>query len=205
MSEIGTADVSETAMAYEFMPGVNPNAFRDDHKLNVRFSKDVALNIAKSKAEKRPVYDEVTFVRIQVPGDNKNIIYEPLLTAEEVVGNPAHQKNYARRFPKQYEAFLKGVEQGDSGTPLAGWALINRAQIAEMRHFGVETVEQLAGIPDSLASRGMNWRARKNRPQGRLGPTHDTPHHPQIPAGRAARPATLTEQIAGKADKGRGK
>ena len=48
---IGMADAAETEMAYDLMPGVSSNSFKDDNKLNVRFFKGNSLNIAESKKQ----------------------------------------------------------------------------------------------------------------------------------------------------------
>ena len=211
---IGMADAAETEMAYDLMPGVSSNSFKDDNKLNVRFFKGNSLNIAESKKQKRHVYDEVTFVRVQVPGDSKNILHEPLLTEEEVTQSPRHQKNYAARFPVQYKAFLAGADQASAGTPLLAWPMIRKNQVAELKHFGVETVEQLAGIPDSLAQRGMNWSTLKKSAVDWLEQTKDTAYLATMReelgktreqnetdmAAMKAQLAELTSMLAGKAD-----
>lgn len=220
-------DVAATRMAYDLLPdenrpGVNIASFRDDHKLHVRFSVDSVLDIAESRKQQRHVYKDVTFVRIQVPGDDKNIIHEPLLTEPEVVGNPRHQKNYAVRFPKQYDQFKRGEEQSDSGTPLIKWPRIHKAQVLELSHVGVKTVEQLAAMSDALIQKGgLGWQNLKQLAQDWILQTQDSKHVEKLRDELGARDreferlqkenaaqmakmqeqlAELTAALAGKAD-----
>ena len=100
-------------------------------------------NMAKTKEEGRPIYDELTYVMIMVPGDKDNVIRRPIRETDK------------RRFPQQYKAFVNKQEQPQAGTPLSQWASLTRAQVEELKFFGVHTVEALAAMPDTAAQKFM--------------------------------------------------
>lgn len=188
------ADATETQMAYEQMPGASRNPFQGDEKLFVRFRLDQVKNEQKSIEAGRHIYEDLACVRVQVPGDKDNVIDEPITLDRGVLSNPGHPKNYPLRFPKQWAAFKAGQSQeATSGTPLKHWPQIGRAEAAEMAYFGIHTVEQLAGMSDSTAQRGMNWQSRKQAAQDFLSAAKDGAHLTQLRAELDKR----DEQIAG--------
>lgn len=179
--EAGKADITDTQMAYDQMPGAQGNPFKGDDKLLVRFRLDLLHNEAKSVESGRPKYDEVPFVRVQVPGDKDNVIDEPVCSRPDVVSNPFHPKNYPQRFPKLWAAFKAGISQdGLTGTPLEKWSQIPRNEVVEMAHFGVKTVEHLAGMSDAVCQRGMGWTARRQAAQDFLAASKDSSHITQM-------------------------
>lgn len=113
----------------------NPNADRD--KLFVTFDLYQRRNEAKSDAEGRPVYDDVEYVRIIVPGDKQNEVHRPATEADK------------RSWPRQYAAFRDGAREAQTGTPLKEWPAINASLVKELAHFHVHTVEQLANLSDA--------------------------------------------------------
>lgn len=108
-----------------------------DTQLNVQFYKHAELNSAKSHAEGRKIFDEHVYVRIMAPANRLNVI-ERRATEDDKT-----------RFARQYSAFLSGLEQLASGTPLSELPTLTAAQVLELRALKVQTVEQLATIPDS--------------------------------------------------------
>jgi hypothetical protein len=63
------------------------------------------------------------------------------------------------RFDRQYEAFLKGNELPRDGTPVRTWPAPNREQVIRLIALGIQTVEDLAAVPDSgLANIGLDGR-----------------------------------------------
>lgn len=120
-------------------PGI-PNS--QDTSVYAEFYLHPVENKAKSAEEGRPIYDEVEFVRIMVPGDKTSMIERPVR-----IGN--FPKNDNHRFASQYAAFKQGLDQNVSGTPLKEWAAISRSQVKELEFFNCRTVEQLAEMPDT--------------------------------------------------------
>lgn len=112
----------------------NPNGGGD--KLYVTFDLHPRLNETKSADAGRPVYDDVEYVRIIVPGDKQNEIHRPAKDADR------------RKYAKQYAAFKSGAREAQTGQPLSEWAAIPASQVKELAHFHVYTVEQLANLSD---------------------------------------------------------
>jgi hypothetical protein len=113
-----------------------------DSKLFARFFLHPVIDEELSTAQGRPVFRETEYVEIIVPGDKDNTICRPVRTS------PVSD---IRRFPRQYAQFKEGVEQAAVGTPLSAWPGVTRAQVEELKYFKVTTVEQLAGMADSVA------------------------------------------------------
>ena len=126
-----------------------------DEKLWVTFYKRAVKDEEASLAEGRAIFKEVDYIRIVTPGDKDNIPDRPVRDAPEYSDK--------RRFAKQYAAYLAQQKQEEvSGTPLAAW-LANPAQVEELKYFGVHTVEQLAGLSDTHASKFMGINALRQK------------------------------------------
>ena len=122
-----------------------PNSrFFADETLLVKFYMKPTHDNAESKEAGRPIFKDVVWVSIVVPG-NKT-------TTVERVARDADKK----RFAKHFEAFEQhGTEEFVSGTPLDAWPVLSSSQVREMAFFNVRTVEQLANMPDSEAQKFM--------------------------------------------------
>ena len=118
-----------------------------DKKLYVNFYVRPVMNSFKSAQEGRPIFDEVDFIRIIIPGDKNNVV-DTKVTEEHKV-----------RFESQYGKFKKNQEQAITGTPLEVWPLMTVGQVAELKALNIHTVEQLADLPDGLAQRIMGSHA----------------------------------------------
>lgn len=114
-------------------------AWKLDGSLHVQFYKHAELNTFRSQEEGRKIYDEFVYVRILSPANRLNVI-ERRATDED-----------KQRFARHYAAFLAKAEQLQSGTPLAELPTITAGQVLELRHLKVDTVEQLALLPDQTA------------------------------------------------------
>ena len=112
--------------------------FNTDPNDNCRplFRWEAKQNSAKSKVEGRPIFDQVPFVTIMSPGDNKNVI--------DARVNDEHKT----RWPRQWDAFQKGSEQPLNGTPINEWPALNMAQVAELKALNIFSIEQLANLDD---------------------------------------------------------
>lgn len=140
MSEEADAELMELAGLAQMQ---QPQAERG---ISVNFLVEPQENAAKSKEAGRPIHDEVEVCEIRIVGDPD--VRRHVVTEE-----------HKRRFPKQYIAFKKRLDQDvASGTPLSAWPVLSRALVEDARFFGVRTVEQLADIPDSnLKNLGPGW------------------------------------------------
>ncbi len=142
------ADYSMTADAFQGLGG----AMNDqDKRLRVNFAPFPQINQEKSAAEGRPIFDDVLYITIMVPGER------------DVVHRAAWQRDYDR-FPMQYSAYLNKKDQDvGSGTPLKLLTWLTNAQVKELEFFNCYTVEQLANLADSAAAKFMGIQALKQR------------------------------------------
>lgn len=127
-----------------------------DKKLLVNFYVRAVQNSFKSSQEGRPIFDEVEFVRIIIPGDTKTVI-DTKVNAE-----------YRHRFADLYERFKKGMAQAVSGTPLEVWPQMTVGQVAELKAMHITTVEQLADLSDVLAQKIMGSHQLRQKAQAFL-------------------------------------
>lgn len=113
------------------------------------YSEAVEFKMESEKAG-RPIFKEIPFVRINVPGDVTNIIERKATKDDET------------RFPRAWARFKASESQVNDGTPLEQWPQITRALLKELKYFEVHTVEQLAGLSDSQVTKigmgFMDWR-----------------------------------------------
>lgn len=107
--------------------------------LYVQFYLQPVQNVGKSETEGRPIFDDVEYIRIQVPGDKTTRVERPVRPED----TQAHRRAYAD--------FKDGQDTGPSGTPLKEWPQVTRGQVEELAHFKVYTVEQLASLSDGNA------------------------------------------------------
>ena len=115
------------------------------------FTEAVKLDF-KSREAGRPMFEDQHFVRILIPGDRRSVVVEPL--------NDEHKA----RWPREYEAFQKGLEAPVEGTPLKQWPQITASQVQELAYFNIYTVEHMAGVNDAhLQNLGMGARELRDR------------------------------------------
>ena len=112
--------------------------FTVDNKDTCRplFRMEAKQNKAKTLTEGRPIFDQVPFVTIISPGDNKNVPDTKVLD------------EHRQRWPRQWEAFEKGLEQPINGTPINQWPILNNAQVAELKALNIHTIEEMASLSD---------------------------------------------------------
>ena len=68
-----TADVDTTDDAF----AVSDARFRQDASLAVKFFNEPRLNKAEPEKQGRPIFTEVQFIRIEVPGNKANVMRRP--------------------------------------------------------------------------------------------------------------------------------
>jgi hypothetical protein len=134
-----------------------PNA---DASLHVVFYSKPVQNDFETKTQGRPIFSDMDWVKIIVPGDKNNII------------DTYAREDHKSRFPIQWARY-QNQKQGTSetGTPLTAWPLISAAKAEELRALNFKTVESIAHASDGqLQSLGMvagmaphEFRARAQR------------------------------------------
>lgn len=105
--------------------------------LAVRFFIEPMMHEQKSRDAGRDIFEDTEMVEIRTPGD-RDVIRRPVSAEDK------------KRFAPLYVAFRRNESQeAVEGFPLKEWASISRSQAAELAHFGIRTVEHLAGAPDA--------------------------------------------------------
>ena len=125
---------------YEFDHTMFSRQGAGDENLFVQFRMDFLPDEPETVKAGRPMFKDVEFIRIIVPGDRNNM-----------VDRPASREDKAR-FSKQYTFFKEGKEQLGGGTPISEWPLVSRAMAENLKYLGFHTVEQLAEANDNILS-----------------------------------------------------
>ena len=111
----------------------------------------------------RPMFRDVAYVQILVPGNNKDIM------------DRAVKEEDKQRWPRQWAAYQNGQEQVLEGTPLGEWPLMRPAQIAQLNAVNIRTVEQIADASDAaMQGIGMGARELKAKAKAYLASAKDS-------------------------------
>lgn len=125
----------------DFQPTGNTEA---DKGLLVKFFFKPRLDKGKSKVEQRPIYRDVEYIDIKIPGNRSAGASRPATPEDKT------------RFNEHYRLFKERLDQDTvQGTPLLEWSPIGRSQAEELAFFHVKTVEQLATMSDTQVSKFM--------------------------------------------------
>ncbi len=125
--------------------------------LYVSFYMDALEFKAESEKAGRPVFRDVPFIKILVPGDTSNIIERKATKDDEL------------KFPKAWARFKAQESEAVEGMPLEQWPQVTRSLLKELKYFEVHTVEQLAGLSDGqIAKLGMGFTEYRNKAKAYL-------------------------------------
>jgi hypothetical protein len=108
--------------------------------VGVRFYEDAYKNEAQSKEAGRPVFDTVDWCEIRV------------LSERDTISGPVHKMSPdpRQRFPEAWAQYQRDKSsEGLVGTPLREVAWLGRGEVETLKHAGIKTLEQLAGINDA--------------------------------------------------------
>ena len=132
---------------------LNPDDFmsrnqnRMDEGLLVKFYIKPLKDDEETIKQGRPIFKEVEYVDIKIPGNRLSGAVRPATTAD------------IERFPRHYAAFKNRVtDELVEGTLLSEWPLMSRSMVEQLAFFNVKTVEQLASMTDGNAQKfqGIN-------------------------------------------------
>lgn len=139
-------------------------------------------NPQKSAEAGHPVYDNIEFFKLVVPGDKQSLHLQPATERDRAM------------FPRAYAAFKQREDRPPEGIPIEEWPQITRAQALTYRAMNIPTVEALAAVHDGnidkLGHDGRTWRTRAI---AFLAQAKDTAAAQKY----AAENETLKDQIAG--------
>lgn len=156
----------------------NPQA---ESHLFVQFYTDALELKAESEKQGRPIFKDMPFVRIIVPGDTNNII--------ERVADETDK----HRFPNAWAKYQNSEAKATEGTPLEQWPQITRSLLKECKYFEIHTVEALSNISDAhVAKLGMGFGELRTKAKAWLEAAAGTA---QITA-QAAENAQLKQMLA---------
>ena len=126
--------------------GIESDDKNADSRLAVRFESKPRHNEFRSQQEGRPIYEDVDYITIYVPGDST------LTVVAEV------REDHKARFPLQW-AHYQNRHSDDPrhiGTPVSQWPLVTPAMAEELRAMKFFTVESVAMASDAqLGTMGM--------------------------------------------------
>jgi len=139
-------------------------------------------NAKKSAKAGHPVFDDIEYVQIAVPGDKQSVYFQP--------ATDAHKK----RFPRAYEAFKqREIRPVIEGFPIEQWPQISRAVALTLKAAHIMTVEALANVHDGHIDKlGSNGRELRAKAQAFMAVAKDTAEAQKI----AAENVRLHQQLA---------
>jgi hypothetical protein len=127
-----------------------------DETLYVKFYMGTLEDAEKSAEVGHPVFKDVPYVKILVPGDKNTVI------------DTVADKQYQNRFPRLWQQFTSQETQTHSGMPIREWPAVTRGQAEELLYLNIHTVEQLASCADGHGAKLMNFHALKAKAQAYL-------------------------------------
>lgn len=147
----------------QFVGATNPDA-----ALNVTFYQKPIQSPHKTQLEGRPIFEDVTYIRIITPGSQLNIIERPIYESDKM------------RFPFQWAQYEQA--HGDakvSGTPVSAWPFLTPSQAEELKALKFLTVEMIANASDQQITSmgmagGMDPYQLRARAQAYLNAAHNT-------------------------------
>ena len=140
------------SLDYDHAIHQSPNA--GDDNLLVKFFVEALEDTVASKREGRPIYKDVEWIDIRIPGNRDNVVVRPVRPQDK------------QRFPRHYAAFqqrMAGKEEKIVGTPLSAWPYpgLTPSRVKELDFFNIRTVEQLASTNDSTGAKLQGFQAMK--------------------------------------------
>lgn len=117
---------------------------KSNSSLFVEFYTKASYNAYASEAQGRPIFEDVDYIRIQVPGDATTRIERPVRSGD------------SEAYPLQWAAYRNNERQAQTGTPVSEWPAITRSQAEMLISIGFHTVEQVAAASDQhISNAGM--------------------------------------------------
>ncbi len=150
---------------------LNISRIPDDEKgVTPVFSLHSVQNEQRTKAEKRPVFDDIEVVQIFLGANKYNAGVFPaneiwkIKQGQDANGFDISEPiTYAMRFSAQYREFKMGGPQSISGTPLTELVSLSKGKVLELKALNIHTVEGLSILDGAnLKMLGPNGREMKN-------------------------------------------
>lgn len=137
-------------------------------------------------------YENVEFVEIIIPGDNKTVVTHKV------------QEHHRNRFKNVYKAFQEGKTLSGAGTSLDMLGGLDPATIATLKYLHIHSVEALAEVGDNvLPNIGMGAREFREKARKYLATNYVDPEKEELKARLAALEAKLAAPVAEAPKRGR--
>lgn len=120
-------------------------------RLIAKFETLAEQSMEKSRDQGKPVWENIDYITIWIPGDKDNVIHRPVRYYDPL------------NFPTQYAAFKANKSQDVVGTPLDIISTLSPAQKAELNYVGIKTVEALATMADVDGQKMMGFNDMKQK------------------------------------------
>lgn len=129
----------------------------------VRFYQDKNQMGFASEQAGHPVFEDVDFIEIMIPGDMTNIVVRPATEKDRQV------------YATLYNQYKQGLEPSTEGMPVEEWARLTRAQAANYKALNFQTVEQIANMTDAVFNKvGMGAQADRTAAKAYLAMAQDS-------------------------------
>lgn len=165
---------------------------KDGKKCYAIFRHDTVKDAAASEKAGRPIFKPVVLIEKIIPGDPLNKPVRPMRESDK------------EEYPQEWARFEAKAEQQLPGTPLGAVTWLTLTQVAEYRALNIHTVEQLAELPDSVASRIMGFNVIRDKARTFLRASADAGLMAKMEneaREREAKEKALLDQIAALTEK----
>lgn len=137
----------------------------------------------KSAEAGRPIFDDIEFVQIVVPGDRQSVVFQPATD------------RHRQRFPKAYAMFKQQSAVAVEGTPIEQWPALTRAQALTFKASHIPTVETLAEVHDgNLEKLGFGAREWREKARAFVAQAKDSAAAQKLAAENQALRDQLSDQ-----------
>lgn len=151
---------------------------QNDALINPRFYIEAVQNIAKSKLEGRPIFDDVEMCEISFAGNKLHVHTAP---AHELFNPPPKNQpelgwqSYAQVYAPIYQRFKAGIAEQGTGTPLSEAPFLTAAKRSELMALNIKTIEALAALDGAaLRTLGMGGSELKTQAQAYIDNAKDS-------------------------------
>lgn len=130
-------------------------SYVSDQNLNVVFYKKSEIDVQKSQQEGMPIHTDRDYIKIMQPGERLNVIDRPVYTEDK------------KRFAQQWSRYISDQVQAPDGTPIELLFPNNPSASANLRTFGVHTIQQCSNMTDhamnTIGMGGLEYKTRAGR------------------------------------------
>lgn len=188
------------------MSNANAQAAANSHMTIPRFFALPIQNVAETKKQGRPIFDEIDVCEVRFSGNREKVIHAPahevFRTDRDMEGN-MNEITYAIQFPEQYKAYKMGDQQQLRGTPTSELPFLSVSKRLELKALNIHTAEALAALDgNNLKMLGMGGRELKVQAQTYLDNAKgsaDVVHQASLIAAQDERIRQLEARLAGGA------